>query len=87
MPVGRLYAVTAVVLAYIVLLILVSPAMPSPMTTVRSKQVVHPPQGIAPVTVLLFTAVVMHSYGLMEEPEHLLTSGSDVVDLTTARLC
>lgn len=84
---GRLYALTAIVLAYAILLILVSPAMPSPMTTVRSKQLVLPPQGAAPVTVLLFTSVVMHCLWLMEEPEHLLTSGSDVVDLTTARLC
>jgi hypothetical protein len=87
MSVGRLYGLTAIVLAYIILLALVSPVVPSPMTTVRSKQVVVPPQGAAPVTVLLFTSVVMHSLWLMEEPEHLLTSGSDVVDLTTARLC
>ena len=50
MAVGRMQAITAIVLAYAVLLLLVSPAVPSPITTLRSKQMVHPPQGIAPVT-------------------------------------
>jgi len=85
--VGRLYWLTAIVLAYAILLILVSPVVPSPMTTVRSKQVVLPPQGVAPVTVLLFTSVVILCFWLTEGPAHLLTSGSDVVNLTTARLC
>ena len=84
---GRLYWLTAIVLAYAILLILVSPVVPSPMTTVRTKQVVLPPQGAAPVTVLLFTSVVILCFWLTEGPARLLTSGSDVVNLTTARLC
>ena len=88
-PVGRMQGITAIVMAYAVLLILVSPVVPSPLTTVRSKQTVQPPQFVAPVAALLFTAAVdtKRTFGLMEKPERLLTSGSDVVDLTTARLC
>jgi hypothetical protein len=89
MPVGRLTAVTAVVMAYAVLLILVSPCVPSPLTMTRSKQTVQPPQAVAP-SALLFTAVVdpvSVFLWLSEEPATLLTNGSSIVDLTTARLC
>jgi len=81
--------VTAIVMAYAVLLILVSPVVPSPLTTLRSKQTIQPPHFVAPVSALLFTAVVdaTRAFWLMEKPAHLLTSGSDIVDLTTARLC
>ncbi|MGB9103782.1 MAG: hypothetical protein WCC59_03400 [Terriglobales bacterium] len=89
MSVGRMQWITAIVMAYAVLLILVSPVVPSPLTTLRSKQTVQPPHFVAPVSALLFTAVVnaTRTFGLMEQPERLLTSGSDIVDLTTARLC
>jgi hypothetical protein len=89
MPVGRMQAVVAVVMAYAVLLILVSPIVPSPLTTVRSKQTVHPPQTVAP-SALLFTAVVDSVsvfLWLSNEPATRLTNGSSIVDLTTARLC
>jgi hypothetical protein len=88
-PVGRLQGITAIVMAYAIMLILVSPLVPSPLTTLCSKQTVQPPHFVAPVSVLLFTAVVdaLRRSWLMEEPERLLTRGSDVVDLTTARLC
>jgi hypothetical protein len=81
--------ITAIVMAYAVMVILVSPAVPSPLTTVRSKQTVQPPHFVAPVSSLLFTAAVdaTRTFWLMEKPAHLLTSGSDIVDLTTARLC
>ena len=81
--------ITAIVMAYAVLLILVSPVVPSPLTTVRSKQTIQPPHFVAPVSALLFTAVVdaTRTFWLMEKPAHLLTSGSDIVNLTTARLC
>ena len=86
---GRMQWITAIVMAYAVLLILVSPVVPSPLTTLRSKQTVQPPHFVAPVSALLFTAVVdaTRTFWLMEEPKRLLTRSSDVVDLTTARLC
>ncbi len=89
MAVGRVQAITAIVLAYAVLLLLVSPVVPSPVTTLRSKQMVHPPQGIAPATVLLFASAgdITRSFLLKQETARLLTVGSDVVDLTTVRLC
>jgi hypothetical protein len=89
MSVGRMQGITAIVMAYAVMLILVSPVVPSPLTTVRSKQTVQPPHFVAPVSALLFTAAleVTGTLRLMEDPERLLTRGSDIVDLTTARLC
>jgi choline-glycine betaine transporter len=87
--VGRMQAITAILMAYAVLLILVSPVVPSPLTTVRSRQVVHPPQFVTPASALLFTSAAdsTRMFWLMEEPGRLLTSGSDIVDRTTARLC
>ncbi|HET7184651.1 MAG TPA: hypothetical protein VFI82_08185 [Terriglobales bacterium] len=89
MPVGRLKWVTAIVMAYAVMLILVSPAVPSPLTTLRSKHTIQPPQFVTPVAALLFTAVIdlAHRSWLIAEPAGLAGSGSDIVDLTTARLC
>jgi hypothetical protein len=89
MSVGRMQGITAIVMAYAVMLILVSPVVPSPLTTMRSKQTVQPPHFVAPVSALLFTAAleVTGTLRLMEDPERLLTRGSDIVDLTTARLC
>ncbi|MFI5087980.1 MAG: hypothetical protein ACHP7I_06265, partial [Terriglobales bacterium] len=82
---GRMQWITAIVMAYAVMLILVSPVVPSPLTTLRSKQTIQPPHFVAPVSALLFTSVIDATRGirLMEEPERLLTRGSDIVDLTT----
>ena len=81
--------ITAIVMAYAIMLILVSPVVPSPLTTLRSKQTVQPPHYVAPVSALLFTEVVdpTSTFWLLEDPERLLTRGSDIVDLTAARLC
>ena len=81
--------ITAIVMAYAVMLILVSPLVPTPLTTTRSKQMVQPPHFVAPVTALLFTAVVdtRRTSWLMQDPGRLLTRAYDIVDLTTARLC
>jgi hypothetical protein len=89
MSVGRWQGIIAIVMAYAVMLILVSPVVPSPLTTLRSKQSIQPPHFVVPVTALLLTAAVdaARTFWLMEKPAHSLTSGSDVVDLTTARLC
>jgi hypothetical protein len=87
--VGRMQWITAIVMAYAVMLILVSPIVPSPLTTLRSKQTIQPPHFVAPVSALLFSAVAdfRRTSWLMEESERLPASGSDIVDLTTARLC
>ncbi len=82
--------VTAIVMAYAIALILISPAVPSPLTTLRSKQTVQPPQVVAPVPALLFTSAaeaVSTSLWMTSEPVHLTLSGSERVDLTQARLC
>ena len=87
--VGRMRGITAIVMAYAVMVILVSPIVASPMTTLRSKQTIHPPHFVAPASALLFTAVVdcTRTFSLREEPEHLPARGTDIVDLTSARLC
>ncbi len=88
--VGRMQTVTAIVMAYAILVILVSPAVPSPLTTTRSKQTVHPPQMIAPAGALLFTAAADIPQGVLWsalEATPLALSGSDRVDFTQARLC
>ncbi len=81
---------TALIMAYAVMVILVSPAVPSPMTTVPSKHTVHPPQFVAPVTALLFTSALdavraLHLLGA--EPVRVAARGSNLLDLTNARLC
>lgn len=90
MPVGRLQSITAILMAYAVLLILVSPVVPSPLTMVRSKQNVHPPQFTAPISALLFTsAIELAVVSLLLDTEHngIFSSGLEIIDLTTARLC
>ena len=88
---GRTLAVVAVVMAYAVLLILVSPVVPSPLTTVPSKHTVHPPQVTVALVALLVSIVgveVSFSHqAALAPPARLGCSGADVVDLTTARLC
>lgn len=89
--VGRTQAVVAVTMAYVVLVILVSPAAPSPMTTVPSKHTLQPLQFIAPVTALLFTAAAENTctfyWMVSARPAHPALNGSAIVDLTSARLC
>ena len=88
---GRSQAVVAVLIACAVTLILVSPAVPSPMSTVPNKHTVRPPQVIIPLATLLLTTNFVNLNPLYEvvlaPPVHLGASGSDLVDLNTARLC
>ena len=79
-------------MASVVTLVLVSPAVPSPMSTVPSKHTLRPPQVIVPLaTLLLTTNFVSLNNPLFEvvlaPPVHMGASGSDLVDLNTARLC
>ena len=82
---------TAILMAYVVLVILVSPVVPSPATTVPSKHTLQPPQLVVPVTALLFSVPANHARAFQRmvgpQPAHLALSGSEVIDLTTARLC
>ena len=87
---GRLQWITAIVMGYAIMLILVSPAVPSPLTTVRTKQTVQPPHFAAPVTALLFTSandLIRVSLWLTVEHDRIVSNGPEIIDLTTARLC
>jgi protein-S-isoprenylcysteine O-methyltransferase Ste14 len=87
---GRLQWITAIVMAYAVMLILVSPAVPSPATTLRTKQTVQPPHFIAPVTALLFTSAVdliRAAAWVTTGRVQVLANGPEIIDLTTVRLC
>jgi len=88
---GRTQAVFAIVIAYTVMVILISPAVPSPQSTVPSKQTVVSPQVVLWLTALLLAtagAYVAWSRGkVLASPLHLPLSGSDFVELTTARRC
>jgi len=90
MHVGRLQGITAIVMAFAVMMILVSPAVPSPATTLRTKQTIQPPQFMAPVSALLFTAAVdLAGIPSLLDAEHngIVNIGPEIIDLTTARLC
>jgi hypothetical protein len=87
---GRSQAVVAGLIACAVMLILVSPSVPSPASTAPTKHKVQSPQVIIPLATLLFTPAVIlnpQSEVVLAPPVHLGVSGSDVVDLKTARLC
>jgi hypothetical protein len=88
---GQAQAVTAIVLAYAVMAILVSPAVPSPLTTIPSKHTAQPPQFLVTLTALPMAAALEYSNPLYDmvllPPARLGASGSDVVDLNAARLC
>jgi hypothetical protein len=88
MPVGRIQAITAIVMAYAIMLILVSPVVPSLLTTTRSKHALQPPHFVVPVSALLFPAAISTAHTFLQFTEQaLLASGSDIVELTSARLC
>ncbi len=91
LSVGSTRSFVAVFMAYAVLVILVSPAVPSPATTLPFKHSVQPPQFVVPVAVLLFTAAVDPARALQwmvsALPAHRASSGAELVDLTGARLC
>jgi len=73
------------------MLILVSPAVPSPPTPVPSGNTVQRPDVSVHITAILsiivvFDSGVVHEMALMRSG-HPTAGGCDVVDVTTARLC
>jgi len=88
---GPSQGVVVVLMAYAVMLILVSPAVPSPLSTMPSKDTVQPKQVSVPLAALLIIAPIVNLNPLYEmvaaPPVHFGARGSEVIDLTTARLC
>ena len=88
---GHSQAVVAIVMAYAVMLILVSPVVSSPMTTLTSKHSLQPPTVTAPLAAVLVLSTVYNPVVVQEvvitRPAHPIASDLDLVDLTTARLC
>ena len=88
---GRTQAVVAMVMAYAVMAILISPAVPSPQSTVPSQQTVDTPRVVIWFTALLFGTA--RAYGAFSCGEilaallHLPCSGCDSLELTTALRC
>lgn len=83
---GRIHRVLSLLLAVAVLVILVSPAVPSPFTTLRGKHAVNPPVVIAAVTAVV-NVPRSGEASLLIRDALLATTTPDLVDLTSARLC
>ncbi len=84
---GRLQIALSFLLAFAVLVIFVSPAVPSPLTTMRSKHSIAPP---AILTYLHVASIAQAGVPALFVPlfETLVaTHAPDLVDLTSARLC
>jgi hypothetical protein len=76
--------------AFAIIAALVSPLVPSALTTVRSRHVLHPPNAAHLAAIVSTTAA--YDPGLLREialqrPAHPIACGSEIVDVTTARLC
>lgn len=87
---GRTQAVVAIVIAYVVMVILISPAAPSPQSTDPLKQTVNSPQGFTCFTALLFAIAgtyVAWSRGEDLASLHLPVSDSEFVELIPALRC
>jgi hypothetical protein len=88
---GRTQALFAIVIAYAVMVILISPAVPSPQSTDPSKQTVVSPQVVIWFTALLFSTagayVSLLRGKVLASTLHLAGSGSELVERTTARRC
>ena len=88
----RLHPVVAVLIAYMVMLILVSPAVPTPLSTTPGSYSVRPPETIAPLaSVLMIPPIVNLNNHLREivlaRVVFLGIDGSELIDVITARLC
>jgi len=87
----RAQAVFAIVIAYAVMAILISPAVPSPQSTVPTKQTVDSPQAVIWFTTFLLATA--GTYAALSRGEvlasllHLPFSGSEFDELTTALRC
>lgn len=88
---GRFQFVVASAIACAVIVILVSPTVPLPLTTVPSNHKVQRPDVSVHITAVLsitgvFDSGVVHEMVLMRSG-HPTAGGCDIVDVTTARLC
>jgi hypothetical protein len=88
---GRTQAFVAIVLAYAVMAILISPAVPSPHSTLPSKQTVDSLQSVVWFTALLLatagTYVAWSRGEVLASLLHLPFSGSGFDELTIALRC
>ena len=88
----RTQGIIAIVVAYVLMVILISPAAPSPPTTAPTTHTLNPPNVVVHVAGILQAAAATYDPGLMHElimarPAHPTANDSDLVDVTTARLC
>jgi hypothetical protein len=88
---GRWQVVVAVLMAYAIMAILISPAVASPMGTLTSKHTLQPPTVIVPLAAILINSAMYNPMVAQElviaRPAHPIASDLDLLDLTTARLC
>lgn len=87
---GRTQGVIAIGVACVLMVILISPTVPSPPTTTLTKHTLNPPN-VVHVAGILWAAAAHDPEYLHElvpaRPSHPTASDSDLVDVTTARLC
>lgn len=83
-------AVIGVVIAYAVVVILISPAVPSLPTTAPTKYTLQPPHGILHIVAIAWATAAHDSClipeSVLERPAHPTASGS-TVDVITALRC
>ena len=87
---GRLQSVIAVALALSVLAILVSPFAASEITTVHTPQKVRPTVVAIPLALYAPLGTWFNSApapAIWQAEEQLVLPGSEIIRLTTARLC
>ena len=83
---GRLQSLIAVTLALSVFAILVSPFAASELTTLRAPHKVVPPAVVIPLSLAaVWIAGAVHA--VWEGEQQLVVTGTQVVNLTCARLC
>jgi len=87
----RIQGVIAIGVACVLMVILISPTVPSPPTTTPTKHTLNPPNVVVHVAGILWAAAGHDPEYLYElvpaRPSHPTASDSDPVDVTTARLC
>jgi hypothetical protein len=72
------------------MVILISPTVPSPPTTTLTKHTLSPPNVVVHVAGILWAAAAHdpeYLHELVARPSHPTASDSDLVDVTTSRLC
>jgi hypothetical protein len=88
---GRTQGVIAIGVACVLMVILISPTAPSPPTTAPTKHTLSPPNVVIHLAGLLWAAAApvpecLHEF-VPARPSHPTASDSDLVDVTTVRLC